>query len=173
MKKTFSLLLLAALSTLCPPKLEAVAMTAQLEATSASGASNLEGSDRYGEIARYIARRVLALRGRSRGFNSIRWSKHVHIDESPFKPVVVYNNGVTRWEPVLDAEPPMNRAVYSKRGFTVVIWMVKGELSWQPRRQPVKVGVYTIDAQVVGPQQARIRPLVDKIVRETAEHFNP
>jgi hypothetical protein len=102
----------------------------------------------------------------------MRWSKNVHVTDHPFKPVVSYNHGVTNWEPVLESEPPMKRPVYNRNGFTVVMWMVKGNLTWQPKRSPVKIGAYTVDAQVVGPEQDRIQPLIDKIVDDTAHHFN-
>jgi hypothetical protein len=128
--------------------------------------------DRYRQIAEYLAHGVLALRRNTRGFGSIRWSKHVYVKDHPFKPVVYYNHGVTKWELDRDSEPVMNRPVYAKSGFSVSIWMVKGDPPWQPKRTPVKVSGYSIDAQVFGPQRDRIQPLIDNIVAKTADHFN-
>ena len=131
----------------------------------------ISGAD-YHEIAEYISRRVLALKGKVRGFEFITSSKHIYLLEHPFKPVVAYNHGVAKWEPIADAEPPMNRAVYSARGFTVVIWMVNGDLTWSPPRLPVKVGRYTVSAEIAGPQRARIQRVIDQIVADAANRFN-
>ena len=135
-----------------------------------TNASNADAA--YHEIAQYISRRVLALNGKVPGFGSITRFKNIYVWEHPFKPIVAYHHGVAKWEPVLDAEPPMKKAVYSNGGFTVVIWMVHGDLTWQATRPPVKIGPYTIDAQVAGPQQARIQPIIDQIVGDAANRFN-
>ena len=125
----------------------------------------------YHEIAEYISSRVLRLKGKVAGFESIK-AKNTYLWERPFTPVVNYNHGVMKWEPVPDAEPPMNRAVYSDRGFTLVIWMVNGDLTWSPPKPPVKIAGYTVSVEVAGPQTSRIQPVLDQIVADAANRFN-
>ncbi|PWT83606.1 MAG: hypothetical protein C5B44_00285 [Acidobacteria bacterium] len=126
----------------------------------------------YHEIAQYISRRVVALKGKVSGFESISPTKHIYLWKRPFKPIVNYDNGVTKWEPDADAEPPMKRAVYSKHGFTLVIWMVEGDLTWSPPKPPVKVAGYTVSAELAGPEASRIQPVIDQIVADAAKRFN-
>jgi len=44
--------------------------------------------------------------------------------------------------------------------------MVNGDLTWSPPRPPVKVGRYTVSAELAGPQRARIQPVIDQIVAD-------
>jgi|SRR5215204_553562 len=136
-----------------------------------SGASPHRQEPTYDEVATYIANRVLALKGEVAGFRSISLANNVHVKENPFKPVIDYRHRVLRYKPVPDSEPPMEEAIYGKDGFTVVIWMVRGELTWKPEKAPVEIGPYKIDAQVAGPQQSRVQPVIDKIVSEAADYF--
>jgi len=126
----------------------------------------------YEEVATYIANQVLALEGKVAGFESISQAGNVHVKEYPFKPIVDYRHEVLRYKPIPDSEPPMEEAVFAKDGFMLAVWMVKGELTWEPERPPIEIGPYNIDAQVSGPQREKIQPIIDRIVAESAEHFN-
>jgi hypothetical protein len=126
----------------------------------------------YREIATYIANRILALKGKVAGFESISQAKNVHVKAYPFRPIVDYRHGVLRYEPVPESEPPMKQAVYADGGFTVAVWMVSGELTWKPSEPPVSIGEFKVAVDVGGPQRERIKPFIDRVVAEAAVRFN-
>jgi hypothetical protein len=126
----------------------------------------------YRDVAMYIANRILELKGKVAGFESINRAKNIYVKEYPFKPIVDYRYRVLRYKPIPDSEPPMEEAIFRKGGFMLTVWMVKGELTWKPERPPVEIGAYKIDVQVTESERDRIQPIIDRIVAEAAEHFN-
>jgi len=96
----------------------------------------------------------------------------VHLKEYPFKPIVDYRHRILKYEPVPDSEPPMKRAIYAEDGFTLAVWMVRGDLTWKPTERPVEIGPYKIAVDIGGPQRNRIKLVVDAIVAEAARYFN-
>src|SRR5262245_66317372 len=66
---------------------------------------------RFHEIATHIANRILALKGRFSGFESISRAKNIYVREFPFRPIVDYRYRVLRYKPVPDSEPPMETAI--------------------------------------------------------------
>jgi hypothetical protein len=137
-----------------------------------SNISSTEEVPIFQDVATYVGNRILALKGKVSGFESISREKNVYVKEYPFQPIVDYRHRIIGWKPLPDSEPPQKEAIFAKDGFMLVIWMVRGELTWKPERPPVEIGPYKIDAGVGGPQRDRIQPIIDKIVAEAAEHFN-
>ena len=128
---------------------------------------------RYREIAIYISNQILKLKGRVLGFNSISRVENVYLKSFPFRPIIDYRYRVIRYEPVPDAEPSTERPIYDADGFSLFVWMVKGDLGYLKRDEPpVEIGEYKIVVDVAGPQQNRVKPIIDKIVLEAARHFN-
>ena len=126
----------------------------------------------YHDVATHIANRVLALKGKVVGFESINRAKNIHVTEYPFQPVIDYRHRVLRYKPVPDSEPPMEEAVFAKDGFMLAVWMVRGELTWKPSEPPVAIGPFKVAVDIGGPQRDRIKPIIDRIVAEAADHFN-
>ena len=66
----------------------------------------------------------------------------------------------------------MEEAVYRKDGFTIVVWVVRGEIPWKTEKPPVEIGPYKIDAGAAGPQQSRVEPIIDRVVSDAVSYFN-
>ena len=126
----------------------------------------------YHDVATYLANRILALKGKVAGFEAINRAKNVYVKEYPFQPIVDYRHRVLRYKPVPDSEPPMEDAVFAKGGFMLAVWMVEGELTWKPSEPPVAIGPFKVAVDIGGPQHDRIKPVIDRIVAEAADHFN-
>src|SRR6266536_6235694 len=71
-------------------------VTAPAPRSPRTNSSNVDAE--YHKITQYISRRVLALNGKVPGFGSITRFKNIYVWEHPFKPIVAYDHGVTKWE---------------------------------------------------------------------------
>ncbi len=126
----------------------------------------------YRDVATYIENRVVALKGKVTGFGAINRARNVYVKEYPFQPIVDYRHRFLRWKPVPDSEPRMEEAVFAKDGFMLVVWMVRGEVTWEPSEPPVTIGPFKVAVDINGPQRERIKPIIDRIVADAAYHFN-
>ncbi len=128
---------------------------------------------KYREIAIYIANRILALKAKVAGFESISRAKNVRVAIYPFRPVVDYRYRVLRYVTVPDAQESIMQPVYAEGGFSLTVWMVKGELGYLKREEPpIEIGSYKIVVDVSEQQLDRVKPIIDRIVLEAASHFN-
>lgn len=118
-----------------------------------------------------MANQIFALKGRVAGFESIS-RKNVNLKIFPFRPIVDYRYRVLRYEPVPNSEPSTEKPIYADDGFTLTVWMVKGDLGYLKRDElPIEIGPYKIVVDVGGPQRERVKPMIDRIVVEAASYF--